>query len=105
MLSWVALRLACMCGRATLAIVVSSTCSRTAIITAMVTMIRWPLGSGCAARCAGVSAILLVEVDRHGGGQAGDQRLAGLPVERDPHRNALRDLDPIAIGVLRWDDG
>src|SRR5512138_3696389 len=104
MLSWVALRLACMCGSATFAIVVSSTCRSTAIITPIVTMIRSPAGSGCVATCAGVSAILPVEVDRHRGGQAGDQRLARISVECDPDGHALGDLHPVAVGVLRRDD-
>src|SRR5690349_10512517 len=104
MLSCVALRLACMCGRATFAMVVSSTCSRTAIITPIVTMIRSAGGSGCAARCAGVpanDAVLVPEVDGHSRRKAGDQGLAGIAVEGDPYRNPLRDLHPIAVSVLR----
>src|SRR5512132_337760 len=105
MLSCVALRLACMCGSATFAIVVSSTCNSTAIITPIVTMIRSPAGSGCDATFAGVSAILLVEVDRHRGGKSGDQRLARVAVERDPNGHALSHLDPIAVGILGRNDG
>ena len=41
---------AAMCGSATLAIVVSSTCSKTAIITPTVTISRSPRGKGCDAR-------------------------------------------------------
>ncbi len=33
--------------------------------------------------------------------QAGDHRLRGRAVERDPHRHALGHLDPVAVGVLR----
>src|SRR3954467_596566 len=104
MLSCVALRLACMCGRATLAMVVSSTCRRTAIITPMVTMIRSPVGSTCVGLLSAAVATkpcLLVEVDGGVDRQAGDHRLRRRSVERDPHRHALGHLDPIAVGVLR----
>src|SRR6476620_11605992 len=101
MVSCVALRLACMCGSATLAIVVSSTCKSTAIITPTVTISRSLVGSGWAAIWAGVSSAIrrvllaLVEVHRRGDGQAGDHRLRGRSVEGDPHRHALRHLDPV----------
>src|SRR3954452_2085392 len=107
MVSWVALRLACICGSATLAMVVSSTCSSTAIITPTVTISRSPVGSGCAARWAGVSAIaglllaVVVEIDGRGDRQARDHRPRGVAVERDSNRHALRHLDPVAVGVLR----
>src|SRR3954447_4435358 len=96
-----------MCGNATLAMVVSSTCSNTAIITPIVTIRRWPVGSGWAARWAGgssameVSLLGLVEIDRGDHRKTRDHRLVGLAVERDPDGHALRDLDPIAVGVLR----
>ena len=93
-----------MCGSATLAMVVSSTCSSTAIITPMVTIIRWPVGSTCvglAGRVAiGAVTSFLVEIDRGGDRQAGDHRLRRIAVERDPDRHALGHLDPIAVGVL-----
>src|SRR5256885_4437313 len=103
MLSWVALRLACMCGSATLAIVVSSTCSSTAIITPMVTISRCPVGSGCVATSGAlaISLLLVVEADRGGHRKAGDHRLRRRAIEGDPHRHALRHLDPVPIGVLR----
>src|SRR5215218_5358529 len=103
MLSCVALRLACMCGKATLAMVVSSTCSRTAIITATVTMIRSPAGSGWVTMPGPWSAICLaggVEVDGGDGRQAGNHRPRRRAVESDPHRHTLRHLDPIAVGIL-----
>src|SRR5947209_5560740 len=99
MVSCVALRLACMCGRATFAIVVSSTCSSTAIITPTVTISRSPRGSGWVATLAGVSAIGqllllgLVEIDRGGDRQASDHRPRRRAVECDPHRHALHHLD------------
>src|SRR5215212_2935085 len=104
MLSWVALRLACMCGKATLAMVVSSTWSSTAIITPMVTMIRSPVGSGWEATSGAEATGLLLRrrVEIHCGGrrQAGDHRLVRLAVEYDRHRHALGPLDPIAVGIL-----
>src|SRR6476646_4695214 len=99
-----------MCGSATLAMVVSRTCNSTAIITPMVTISRSPVGSGCVAIWPGVSSATggvplllpgLVEIDGGVDRQSGDHRPRRLPVERDPHRHALRDLDPIAVGVLR----
>src|SRR6478672_7447531 len=105
MLSCVALRLACMCGKATLAMVVSSTCRSTAIITPTVTMIRKPVGSGweatSGAEATGLLLAGLVEVDGRGGGQPRDHRLARRAVERDPDRHALGHFHPIAVGVLR----
>ena len=47
-----------MCGSATLAMVVSSTCSSTAIITPTVTISRSPVGSGWVAIWAGVSSAM-----------------------------------------------
>ncbi len=57
-----------MCGSATFAIVVSNTCSRTAVITPMVTISRSPEGSGWVASAAlaigpGLLLALVVEVD------------------------------------------
>src|SRR4029079_14900638 len=102
--SCVAERLACMCGSATLAMVVSSTCRSTAIITPMVTISRSPVGSGCAARWAGVSAIgglllaVVVEIDGRGDRQPGNHRPRRLAVEGDPNRHALGHLNPVAVG-------
>src|SRR5205085_2525798 len=97
-----------MCGSATLAIVVSSTCRSTAIITPTVTISRTPVGSGCVAIWPGVSSAMwrlllpgLIEIDGGRRRQAGDHRLRRRAVERDPDRYALRDLDPIAVRVLR----
>src|SRR6185503_16744506 len=96
-----------MCGSATLAMVVSSTCRSTAIITPTVTISRSPVGSGCVAIWAGVSAIGallllgLVEIDRGVDREAGDHRLRRRAIERDPNRHALRHLDPVAVRVLR----
>src|SRR5919112_2799547 len=97
-----------MCGSATFAMVVSSTCSSTAIITPMVTMIRSPEGSGCDATWAGVSSAIFVlllrlifELDRGRHREAGDHRTRRLAVKDDAHRHALRDLDPVAVRVLR----
>src|SRR6476661_5797305 len=96
-----------MCGSATLAMVVSSTWSSTAIITPTVTISRSPLGSGCVAIWAGVSAIgglllaLIVEIDSGVDRQPGDHRPRRLAVECDPDRHALGHLDPIAVGILR----
>src|SRR5215218_10566342 len=96
-----------MCGRATLAMVVSSTCSSTAIITPMVTMIRSPEGSGCVATWAGVSSAifglllrLVFELDRGGHRKAGDHRTRKRAIKDDAHGYPLRDLDPIAVRVL-----
>src|SRR5437868_15130594 len=95
-----------MCGSATLAMVVSSTCNSTAIITPMVTISRSPVGSGCVAMWAGVSAIdglllaLVVEIDGGVDRQPGDHRPRRLAVECDPHRHALGHLDPVAVRVL-----
>src|SRR3954463_15730512 len=95
-----------MCGSATLAMVVSSTCSSTAIIPPTVTISRSPVGSGCVAMWAGVSAIyglllaLVVEIDSRVDREPGDHRPRRLAVERDPDRHALRHLDPVAVGVL-----
>src|SRR3954469_22061654 len=102
MLSWVALRLACMCGRATLAMVVSSTCSSTAIITPTVTISSSPVGSGCVATSGALAIrlLLVVEIDGRGDRQPRDHRLVRMTVERNPDGHALRDLDPIAVGVL-----
>src|SRR4051812_43743995 len=104
MVSWVALRLACICGSATLAMVVSSTCRSTAIITPMVTISRSPAGSGCVATSGALAMRLLlagIEIDGRGHRQAGDHRAGWHSVEHDPHRHALRHLDPVAVGVLR----
>src|SRR5690349_3619115 len=97
-----------MCGSATFAIVVSSTCNSTAIITPIVTMIRSPEGSGCVATdaefCSAIERLLLlavVEVDCRGHRQTGNHRPRGRAVESDPHRHALRHLDPVAVRVLR----
>src|SRR5579872_4781628 len=97
-----------MCGNATLAIVVSSTCKSTAIITPMVTISRSPRGSGWVAIWAGVSSailacllLLVVEIDGGVDRQARNHRPRGRSVKRDTHRHPLGDLDPIAVGVLR----
>ena len=104
-----------MCGSATLAMVVSSTCISMPSITAdgdQDTLARLELvmlrrgrrrGHGCAAAppcCAGWPRPV-ARVDDDVGGQAGDHRPARIAVERDPHRHALAHLDPIAVGVLR----
>src|SRR5437762_4389243 len=111
MLSCVALRLACICGSATLAMVVSSTCSSTAIITPMVTISRWPVGNGWTARWLGVSSAIgglaplllagVVEIDPGVHRKARDHRLVGRAVERNPDRHPLCNLDPVAVGILR----
>src|SRR4051794_35006438 len=88
-----------MCGRATLAIVVSSICMTIAPMTPIVTSHRcltwsigWP-GTG--------SAMVRLCVDLHLGAETGDQRTRRSAVNRDAHRHALSHLDPVAIGVLR----
>src|SRR3954447_15771348 len=95
-----------MCGSATLAMVVSSTCRSTAIITPTVTISRCPVGSGCVATWAGVSAIGallllgLVEIDGGGDRQACDHRFRRCAIERNPYRHPLRHLDPVSVRVL-----
>src|SRR5689334_16912187 len=97
-----------MCGSATFAMVVSSTCRSTAIITPIVTISRSPVGNGCVATLAGVSSAIgelllpsLVEIDFRGHGQARNHRLRWRALERNPHRDALRHLHPIAVRILR----
>src|SRR4051794_36530295 len=96
-----------MCGSATLAIVVSSTCNNTAIITPMVTMIRSPAGSGWVAIWAGVSSaiggllLLAVEIDVGCHGQAGDHRPRWRSVKRYPDGHALSHFDPVPVRILR----
>ena len=48
-------------------------------------------------------AVALMRVDLHLHRQADLQRMLGelMRIERDAHRNALHDLDPVAGGVLR----
>src|SRR3569623_146484 len=94
-----------MWGSATLAIVVSSTCSSTAAMTPTVTIRRTPVGSGCEATLGSSDTdglFLLVEVDRRVDRQARDHRLRRVAFEGNAHRHALRHLDPVAVGVLRW---
>src|SRR5437868_6092410 len=98
-----------MCGSATLAMVVSSTCRSTAIITPIVTIRRSPEGSGCVATSGRLSSAIgwlllaaVVEIDSRVDRQARDHRLGRRTLEVDPHRHALGDLHPIAVGVLRW---
>src|SRR4051812_47885901 len=118
-----------MCGSATLAIVVSSTWSSTAI---MIETVRTPWASpsslsvgtwGCwvaAADAIGCSGLargrrlrrgrllglprrrrLLLGIDRHVGRKPGKKLAARIAVDRDPHRHALGNLDPIARRILR----
>src|SRR5487761_353160 len=97
-----------MCGRATLAIVVSSDCMRVASITQRVMPPRWgvlglsssaiPVPSsenGPAARVAGMDA----DLDTHPGAQRRQITVAG--VDGHPQRDPLHDLHPVAARVLR----
>src|SRR5690606_28187290 len=104
-----------MCGMATLAIVMSSTCSSVAAITPTISR-RWfstgssatsSSGAGAArppprAEPAALAKLPPPAVGKDGdvGRQAGNQRPRALLVDRDPHRHALGHLDPVAGGVL-----
>src|SRR3990167_6876704 len=94
MVSCVALSEAVMCGRATLAIVVSSVYITIAAIepTSISGRLRETSG-GCSA--------LLADMDGDVGTEAGDQRSLRLAVDGNADRHALDHLDPIAGGVLR----
>src|SRR5690606_30905584 len=107
-----------MCGIATLAIVMSSTCSRVAAITPTISS-RW-LSTGSTAtsstwfaggvvlppravRAALATSLPLPTVGEHGdvGREPGDQRPRTRRVDRDPNRYALGDLYPVPGRVLR----
>src|SRR5947209_20266437 len=47
----------------------------------------------------------LVEIDSGGDRQARDHRSVRRTVERDPDRHTLRHLDPVAVGILRRQQG
>src|SRR5690606_38926383 len=105
-----------MCGVATLAIVMPTTCSSVAAITPTISS-RWfstgswatsSIGAGAArppprAGRAALAKLPLPAVGEDGdvARQAGDQRPRALLVDRDPYRHSLRHLDPVARGVLR----
>src|SRR5512143_2685271 len=108
--SCVALIAPCMCGSATLAIVVSSACMMVASITDTVMRPRW--GAWGAATLTGrssegdaeqVAAMPGVDFD-HGAQSRTQLGHARARVEPDPDRHALGDLHPVARGVLRRDD-
>src|SRR4029079_18623583 len=110
-----------MCGSATLAMVVSSACMMVAVMAQIVTMFRRRPGTA-ADDGPGVAMALIVVlvcrrqrqneprrkraamigvdrgVDAHAGLQLTDELV--VPVEIDPHRNALHHLDEIARRVL-----
>src|SRR5690606_17325608 len=105
-----------MCGNATLAIVMSSTCSSVAAMTPTISSRWFSTGSWATSSSAAVEArsppraeraaraqLPLPAVDEDGdvGRQAGDQRPRTLLVNRNPHRHALRHLDTVTGGVLR----
>src|SRR5690606_30141331 len=108
-----------MCGVATLAIVMPTTCSSVAAITPTISS-RWfstgswatsSIGAGAARPPprAGRAALAklpppAVGEDGDVARQAGDQRPRALLVDRDPYWHSLRHLDPVAGGVLRWED-
>ena len=103
-----------MCGRATLAMVMSST---TMIIATMLEMVIRPrcltstkppaaARAHCSASFGGYSAAAaepgpLFEIDRDRGAQSGTERQVDGVVEADADRHALHDFDPVAGGVLR----
>src|SRR3954454_21174678 len=119
-----------MCGSATLAMVVSSTCISMPRMTPIVTR-AW--ASGPSWWCWGLGAVAaaidycpsspggeggwvaplamlptrdpparaIARVDADVGREAGDHRPAGIAVDRDPNRHPLPHLDPIAARILR----
>src|SRR5688500_7762217 len=106
MLSWVAPSDACIWGRATLAMVVSSTCINVpAMIATVSSHLCRTVTAGLSG--AGIAGLLALVVDMHGhlGAHTGDQLPGGLAVNGNPHRNALGDLHPIAVGILCREDG
>src|SRR5690606_30173954 len=119
MLSDVAPSVLCMCGIATLAIVVSSTCSSEAamIPTSNSAGLRtWSCASsaggapGRAGRAAEANlrpglALAAVGEDGHLGREAGDELARAVVVDFDAHRHPLGHLDPVAGRVLRGEDG
>src|SRR5674476_1336524 len=89
MLSGVASSCPAMLGSATLTIVVSSTCMMVAAITAVPVNTR-------------LVFIKLFQLHAHGCRRADAQRVLGIRRgELDAHRHALRDVHPVAGGVLR----
>src|SRR5579872_1660948 len=98
--SLLAPRLPAMCGRATLAMLVSSTSMKAA--SATTTAIAHGLYLGFQASGTSAIARLLeinLRIDRHAGPQAVIVVLAG--VEVDANRNALHHLDVVSGGILR----
>src|SRR5688572_7513469 len=92
-----------MCGSATLAIVVSRICM--IIAPMMPTVSRPRFLTGSEAWPGTGSGTTVLRVDRDVGAEASDHRARRRAVDRDAHRNALRDLHPVAIGILRREDG
>src|SRR5438128_673091 len=106
-----------MCGKATFATVVSTNCIRLPIVAPAVTMMRWKrstrMNSGAAG--AGAATVAMTQkslpacasrtvslgIHRDMRRKARDHRAIGLVVDRNPHRHALRHLDPVTGGILR----
>src|SRR3546814_13359546 len=98
MLSCVAPNVACIWGKATFAIVESSTCISVPAITAMVSS---PL---CLTFNGANSAAGVADIDLHLSAHASNERACGFAVDGDANRNALRYLHPVSIGVLCRND-
>src|SRR5258708_89518 len=104
-----------MCGRATFAIVESSACMIVASITEMV-MMPW-LGTATNSPGPAARRLLLglvpelprpavVRVDFDRDTHAGGKRQVGMAgIDRDPHRQPLHHLHPVARGILRRQQG
>src|SRR3546814_18581752 len=98
MLSCVAPNVACIWGKATFAIVESSTCISVPAITAMVSS---PL---CLTFNGATSAAGVADIDLHLSAHSSHARASGFAVDGSANGNALRYLHPVSICVLCRND-